>query len=431
MCNLSKWKKSLSEESGQVLVVAVLSMTALMGFMALATDVGILFWNRRNMQTAADAAAVAGALDYLYNGSTTSAIAAGKVASSANGVTDGTGSAVVTINTPPSFGPNAGNSGYVEALVSKPNPTFFMGMFGVHSVTVGVRAVAGTPTYGQACIWLMANSGTALDLQGSYNIMATDCGIYVNSPSSNALSVTGGGGTVNALFLDVVGNSTSNHATSPTAPTLNAAPRKSPWGNLTGPNPSTGSGCTSVVNANNVTLTGTIAGPGAGKTVCYTKAVTLSNLTVGSGTLGTTTIAQDTVSSPAGTIVFGNGVTISGTVTVYGGTIDVYSGSFNQPSNTLVNVIAPTSGTYNGIAIMQPATNTQQLKVQKGSNNQVLDGYIYAPGAEVYLQDSGGGLTATGIVASSMFDKTSQITIPSYDKAHPTTTVNRVVSLVE
>jgi hypothetical protein len=71
------------------------------------------------------------------------------------------------------------------------------------------------------------------------------------------------------------------------------------------------------------------------------------------------------------------------------------------------------------------------LKVQKGSNNQVLDGYIYAPGAEVYLQDSGGGLTATGIVASSMFDKTSQITIPSYDKAHPTTTVNRVVSLVE
>jgi hypothetical protein len=430
MCDLSNWKKSLSEESGQVLVVAMLSITALMGFMALATDVGILFWSRRNMQTAADAAAIAGALDYLYNGSSTSAQAAGKAASSANGVTDGTGSAVVTINIPPSFGPSAGNSGYVEALVSELKPTFFMGMFGVHSVTVGGRAVAGTPTYGNACIWLMANSGTALYLQGSYNIMATDCGIYVNSPSSNALSVTGNGGTLNALFLDVVGSSTSIHATNPTAPTLNAAPRKSPWGNLTGPNPSTGSGCTSVVNAANVTLTGTIAGPGAGKTVCYTKAVTLSNLTVGSGTLGTT-IAGDTVTSSAGTLVFGNGVTISGTVTVYGGTIDVYSGSFNQPSNTLVNVIAPTSGTYNGIAIMQPATNTQQLQVQFGSNNQVLDGYIYAPGAQVFLHDSGGGLTATGIVASSMSEQTSQITIPSYDKAHPTTTVNRVVSLVE
>ena len=71
MCTIARWKTRLKEESGQVLVVAVLSMTALMGFMALATDVGMLFWNRRNMQIAADAAAIAGALDYLYNGSTT------------------------------------------------------------------------------------------------------------------------------------------------------------------------------------------------------------------------------------------------------------------------------------------------------------------------------------------------------------------------
>jgi hypothetical protein len=410
-------------------------MTVLVAFVGLATDVGILFQTRRNMQTAADAAAVAGALDYLYNASTDSAKAAGKAASSANGVTDGTGSAVVTINMPPSFGPNSGNSAYVEALVSKPTRTFFMGMkgrglTGVSSVTVTARAVAGTPTYGQACIWLMATSGTALDLQGSYDIEATDCGVYVNSPSSNALSVTGNGGTMNTKFLDVVGSSTSVHATSPTAPTLNAAPRSSPWGNLTGPNPSTPSGCDSVVTTANLTLSGTITGPGAGKTVCYTKAVTLSNLTVGSGTLGTT-IAGSTVTSSAGTLVFGSGVTISGTVTVYGGTIDVYSGSFNQPSNTLVNVISPKSGTYDGIAIMQPATNTNTLQVQFGSNNQVLDGYIYAPGAEVDLHDSGGGLAATGIVAWKMKDQTSTIRIPSYDKAHPTTTVNRVVTLVE
>jgi len=116
---------------------------------------------------------------------------------------------------------------------------------------------------------------------------------------------------------------------------------------------------------------------------------------------------------------------------VNGGTLDVYGGSFNQPSNTIVNITAPTSGTYNGIAIMQPSNNTNQLQVQFGSNNQTLDGYIYAPGAEVYLQDHGGGITATGIVAASMFDKASVITIPSYDKAHPHTTLNRVVTLVE
>jgi hypothetical protein len=400
------------DENGQVLVLAALAMTALMGFMALATDVGILFRAKRNLQIAADAAAVAGALDYLYNGTSSSATAAGKAASSANGVIDGTGGAVVTISVPPADGPNSGRASFVEATVMKSKQTFFMGMFGIKSVNVGARAVAGTPTIGQACIWLTANSGMALDLQGSFSIVAKSCGLYVNSPSSNALNVTGNGGTINAAFLDVVGNSPPSHQTSPTPATINAAPRKSPWGNLTGPTPTNG-GCTTT-DSTTTSITGTVAGPGINNSVCYTKAVTLSGATLG-----------------AGTYMFEHGVTVSGTVTVNGGTIDVYSGTFSQPSNTILNVTAPTSGTYNGIAIMQPATNTTNLQVQFGSSNQTLDGYIYAPGAEVYLQDNGGGITATGVVAATMFDKASTITIPSYDAAHPSTTVNRVVTLVE
>jgi hypothetical protein len=407
---MPNWNR-MKDDHGQVLVIAALGMTALMGFIALATDVGVLFRSRRNVQIAADAAAVAGALDYLYLGTSSAATSAGKAAASANGVSDGTNGATVAISVPPADGPNAGNAAYVEAVVSKSKATIFMGMFGFHSVTVGARAVAGTPTIGQACIWLMANSGTALDLQGAYNIQAPGCGVYVNSPSSNALSVTGNGGTLNAKFLDVVGNSTSVHATQPTAPTLNAAPRKSPWGNLTGPTPTNG-GCTTT-DSSTTSITGTIAGPGAGSAICYTKAVTLTGATLG-----------------AGTYVFEKGVTLSGTVTVNSGTIDVYSGTFTQ-GNAILNVTAPTSGTYNGIALMQPATNTTDLQVQFGSSNQTLDGYIYAPGAEVYLQDHGGGTTTTGIVAKSMFDKASTITIPSYDAAHPTTTANRVVTLVE
>ena len=129
-----------------------------------------------------------------------------------------------------------------------------------------------------------------------------------------------------------------------------------------------------------------------------------------------------------------NGVTIGGTMTIgsaaNGATLDVYSGTFNQ-GNSVLSIHAPTSGTYNGIALMQPASNTNDLQVQFGSGNQVLDGYIYAPGAEVYLQDHGGGITATGIVAASMFDKASTITINSYDAVHPTTTRNRILALVE
>jgi hypothetical protein len=88
-------------------------------------------------------------------------------------------------------------------------------------------------------------------------------------------------------------------------------------------------------------------------------------------------------------------------------------------------------GTYNAVAILQPASNTATLQVQFGSNNETLDGYIYAPGAEVFLQDNGGGVTASGVVANTMFVKSSSLTIPSYNAANPTTTPLRVVSLVE
>jgi hypothetical protein len=411
------WIKRLGEESGQVLVIAALSMTALMGFVALASDVGVLFEARRNMQTAADAAAVAGALDYLYHGTSSAATSAGKAAASSNGVTDGTGGAVVTISVPPADGPNTGNAAYVEAVVKKPNRTFFMGMFGVKSLTVGARAVAGTPTTGQACIWLMANSGTALDLQGAYSITATGCGIYVNSPSTDALSVTGNGGTMHTKFLDVVGNSPPSHQTNPTPATINAAPRKSPWGNLTGPTPTNG-GCTTT-DSSTTSITGSVTGPGLNNSICYTKANGTTGVTLNGATLG------------PGIYVFEKGVTISGTVNINGGTLDIYHGQFTQNSNSLLNITAPTSGTYNGIAILQPATNTNQLSVQFGSSNQKLDGYIYAPGAEVFLHDNGGGVTTTGVVAASMYLHSSSITIPSYDVAHPTTTVNRVVTLVE
>lgn len=431
---MSSLREKLREEHGYAMVMIAVSFSLLLGFMGLAIDMGMLFQEKREIQIAADAAAVAGTLDYLYNGSVTSAKAAAKAASASNGFTDGSSGVSVLVGLPPTSGPNAGNSNFAEVVVTRSVPTLFMATVGFGTMNVSARAVAGTPTAGAACIWLMNATAADLNLQGAYDIEAPGCGLYMNSSSSGAVSVTGNGGTLNAKFADAVGGSIG-HQTNPTPITTYTAPRKSPWGNLSGPNPTNSSGCT-FTDSTTTSLTGTYTSAGTGmaganQTICFTKAVTLSNATFGAGTLGTTSVSQDAVTTSAGTLVFGAGVSISGTVTVYGGTIDIYSGTFNQPSNTLVNVVAPTSGTYNGIAIMQPASNTNQLKVQKGSNNQVLDGYIYAPGAQVYLQDNGGGINATGIVADNLYVKASTVTIPSYDTAHPSTTPNRVITLVE
>lgn len=217
--------------------------------------------------------------------------------------------------------------------------------------------------------------------------------------------MTGGGGTVNAGYLDVVGGISGS--TSPTAATTGVTPENDPFNNLTGPTPT--NGCAGYTSST-TSVTGTVNNSGV---ICYSNAVTLSSATLNNGIY-----------------VFENGVTVSGTVTVSNGTLDIYSGSFNQGNATL-NVTAPTSGTYNGIAILQPSSNTNELQVQFGSSNQTLDGMIYAPGAYVYLQDNGGGVTATGVFANTMKIKSSTLNIPSYNSAHPTTTPLRVVTLVE
>src|SRR5579863_9242913 len=58
--------KPFRDESGQTLVLSALLMCILMGFMALAIDVGVLFRAQRKAQTQADAAVTAGALCAVY-----------------------------------------------------------------------------------------------------------------------------------------------------------------------------------------------------------------------------------------------------------------------------------------------------------------------------------------------------------------------------
>ncbi|MGC8548072.1 MAG: pilus assembly protein TadG-related protein [Acidobacteriaceae bacterium] len=397
--------KILRDENGQALVLTALTMTLLVASLGLAVDVGMLFRARRQLQTAADAAATAGAQQLIYNQSATSAA---DNAAAANGEPNGVNSTTVTVNNPPQSGSFTSNND-VQVVIQQAAPTYFMRVLGINTIQLTAQAVATDAKAGSGCIYLMAPSGTGLSIQGDYNIDATGCGIYVNSSSPDALNVTGNGGLIDAPFLNVVGGS-NGQTTKPTAQTTGVLPVSNPLGNITGPTPGNG-GCTTTSSATSITGSFAAADGGA---VCFTNPVSISNASLG-----------------AGTYVFESGVTVSGTVTISNGTLDLYGGALNQDSNSLLNITAPTSGDYNGIAILQPANNSSELQVQFGSSNQVLDGYIYAPSASVYLQDHGGGVTAGGIIAYSMVVQSSTIHIPSYNVAHPGTTPVRSVALVE
>src|ERR1700741_1252457 len=102
--------KRMRDESGQALILVALGLTCILGFVGLATDVGVLLHAKRNLQIAADAAALAGANE--INIDSTKIVAAGKAASAQNGFTDGVNGTTVNIYPPPVDGPNINKAGY-------------------------------------------------------------------------------------------------------------------------------------------------------------------------------------------------------------------------------------------------------------------------------------------------------------------------------
>jgi Flp pilus assembly protein TadG len=421
------------DESGQVLILTTLSMTILFGFMAFAIDVGLLFNAKRKLQNAVDAAATSAAIDYMFNASKTTATTAADNAVTANGISNAT----VKVNFAPNITSTYHNSSYyVEVIVTQPNPTFFMGMFNQSSVKIAARAVAGMPGQGNACVIVLNPTASgAMTLQGSFNVSADKCGVVVDSNASDALQFTGGGGTLSAGYVSVVGGDGGQTGDSTPAPVLGAAPVLNPFPNLTGPTPSTD------CNSSNTNTASSYSGGSTIKTsdnvTCFTSAVTLSNFT-SSNPL------------PSGILVFENGVTLGGTVYsgINGTTFDNYNGAFNVNTGSTLNIVAPTSaisqpGTStpawtvpSGIALLQPASNSTMIQVQFGASYGTWEGIIYAPSAQLYLQDSGGDINGgvsltTDLIVNTLYDKTTTLTIHSYTTAFGNSSPLTAVALVE
>jgi Flp pilus assembly protein TadG len=421
-------------EDGQVLVITALCMVAFLGFLALATDIGALYNSKRQLQTAADAAATAAAVRYLslYNADNSnaaaaqaSAITAGQAAATAN-VPGSTPTVNVNTNaaSPPSHQHCVATNCYFEAIVSAPNPTVFYKAFlylwkgtTTSGFNVAARAVAGTPGSSSGCAFLTNQSGSAYAAQGNYTVNATTCGIFVNSTSSSAMTAKGNAGSVNAAYVDAVG-STSGYTvnfSNNTVVTGNTVPETIPFSDITVPTqPAT---CTGTATGTQ-TLSGTVS-PG-----CYLGTVNFgtANLLPGFYFFG-------------GDVNMKNGAVTNSTNSSGGVTLDINAGTLTvKPGNAQVTLTPPTAGdgtngtAINGVSIYQPFSNKNSPSFQAGSSNIVLGGFVYAPGAQISVQDNGGTSTFGGLVVDSIASGPSTINVGGYSSS---TSPLKVVTLVE
>jgi hypothetical protein len=360
-------------------------MAVILGFAGLVVDVGQLHYAQSRLQAAADAAAVSGALEIAYCGGTSNCDALQSAAQRAvveNGLTGsalvtqcatGTGNGLtLTVNNGPCASvsdPNYGNTNYVEALVSEPQPTYFVRVLGITSTMLTARAEA---TLGNSpfCVDTLGSSGTTFQSNGG--TLTASCGILVNSTGSRAFVANGG--TITASTIDISGGDQITGASVSPAPTTNDPRLPDPLSWV--PVPTIGS-CTfsSVFTVtNNSTLD---PGNYCGGIVVNSGA---ANFSPGLYTVG-----------GSGLLVNGGSISGSG-ITLY---FQTGSAVFNGSSS--INLVAPTTGTYAGILFFQNPSDASPATINGGAGS-VFQGALYLPDAAVQL--NGGNVAAYTIVVS-------------------------------
>ncbi len=397
----------LRDESGQaVVIVSVFMGLIALGFMAFAVDTGMLFREKRMVESAAQAAAVAAA-EQAGSGQSSNEQAVANAMAKLNGfdTTLATNPATVTLSSP-TTGNFTGGS-YVQATVSMPIHTFFLGAFSkaLANVPVSATAIAGGGGISSTCVCVSGN----FSVSGGSTLDASGCGIYVNSAASGSISVSGGS-TINASSL--AGDSTGWDVPPPPYPpassiyasgdtikvptvvqglastcstTLPTAPAFNPSSCLT-TNPGSGWKSPGTLTEGPTT---------AGGTICYGK-----GLTVGANGM-TDTLTSGIYVINGGVLTFssnknlgGNGVffylTNGASLVMDGGSgVNLVAGG-NMESN---GSTAPGVGSYNGILIYQDPNDTAAMTITGGSN-PYINGTIIAPTASLTISggSSSGGM---------------------------------------
>jgi hypothetical protein len=419
--------KRMTDESGQAAILTALSLVCILGFVGLATDVGVLLHAKRNLQIAADAAALAGANE--INIDSTKIIAAAKAASAQNGFTDGVNSVTVTPSNGPADGPHAGDPSYVEAIVAQAQPTFFMRLLNFTSMPISARGVAfNGANNGSGC--LHALNGTApdtIDLQGAFTLDAPGCQVIDNSSAACALDFTGAAGRLTAGSVSVAGTSCGH--TSDSSP----APQKGPQVS----DPLAGT-YTPIPQASRPTCgaapSGNTWGTSGGKS--YTAPGGTAATTLFCYSSGTDKIKTDVTMNP-GTYIFTSSLALQGNGTLTGSAagVTIYlaapGGNMNMGGSGTSNLslTAPTTGPFANVAIYQEPADTNTVSLT-GTPISLLKGIVYLPSAELDL----GGNTSQTLNSDLIVNKLSvsgSATLTLSDLSATTNTPLHTIALVE
>ena len=373
---------------GQIVPLTGLALLALLALVAVAADTGYFFDYRRRMQTGADNAAMAGAAQLRRGASDGQIQTAALSGAASDGFSNGANDTQVTINHPPNSGYYAGNPRFVEAIISQPRPTLFMGILGFQRATVSTLAIAGAQA-GTNCIYALdPTAASAFNVNGGATVAAS-CGIVDDSNSSSAMNSSGGSSTVTATSIAVAGNVTGC-CYFPT-PQTGVPPEPDPFAQRAAPAFSSGCDYTNFkVNS--------------GSPETLTPGVYCNGITLNAGSVVTF--------SPGLYVLNGGGLSVSGNAVMHGTGVTFYStGSASYAYKPVAitggavgTLSAPTSGPMEAMLFFQDrAITSKQTNTISGGSTLSLEGALYFPTTPLnFAGNSSGNAAYTIIVASTL-----------------------------
>ncbi|HXV25370.1 MAG TPA: hypothetical protein VED46_14045 [Alphaproteobacteria bacterium] len=179
------------EQSGSTLALFAFALPSLLGVSAIGVEAGLWYVSKRAIQTQADAGALGGAFAKVWGRSDTEVEAAAVKEAQRNGYAGGA-SESIDPNTPPTYGPYAGEDDAVEVMIYRQHDTMlFAAIVPDDFLTVSTRAVAGIVPTGKACVLALdETSPQALTNSGNTTVNA-NCAIASNSTDDQAAFFTG------------------------------------------------------------------------------------------------------------------------------------------------------------------------------------------------------------------------------------------------
>jgi hypothetical protein len=373
----------------------------MLGVVAIAVDGGVLLDDQQQLQTVADAAALAAATDLYTNyptnqGADTKGTAAqsAQTTAAANGFANGANGATITVNIPPQSGTFSGQAGYAEVIVQYNQVRYFSTIFGQGAIPVQARAVARgmQKPYANAAILLLDT-----DDVGTYNgtgngqVVVTGAPILINANSSQAATLAQNA-SLSAPQMSIVGNYTTNGSASvgTTPVTTGVQPTPDPLAKLAVPVASTmtmQSNSQFSYSGGSFTLQ-----PGV-----YNGGIMLS------GTASATL-------EPGIYYLNGGGLKVSGQASLTGNGVMIYNNplasgdAINIGSQGAITLSPPTSGVYAGISLFQTRASGEGVSLA-GTGGMSITGTIYAYNARLTVTGNGTITMGSQVIANAMTTK--------------------------